>query len=318
MDIFYLIQLLTNKQSALQNAKGQAFAVGDLNQMNAIDAELLGVQNTLSQLQMLASVTEAAAASSATPAQLLSSAIVASQTQGPSASAVINGYDISAYATDALYEQKIQTIVNALPLVSTAPEIDVYIQSVASGSPVTGAMVIAAATQYAVDVPLLIAIMQNDSQFGTVGIGATTNNPGNVGNTGSATQTYPSWEDGVAAVAQWLSRHRATIGTTDTTATSTPQTTAPQLVGAVATTTPVVTAPTSTTTPDILTAPSTPPATATSTVATTTLDVIVPVATTTPTTTPVTPPPQGSATSTQPDTAVGTTTSSTASTTQAQ
>ena len=298
MDISYLIQLLTNKQSALQNAKGQSFAVGDLNQMNAIDAELLGVQNTLSQLQMLASVTEAAAASSSTPAQLLSSAIVASQTQGPSASAVINGYDISAYATDALYEQKIQTILNALPLVSTAPEVDVYIQSVAPGSPVTGAMVMAAAVQYAIDIPLIIAIMQNDSQFGTVGIGATTNNPGNVGNTGSATQTFPSWADGVAAVAQWLSRHRATTATTiDTTATSTP---------------------TSTTTPETPIAASTPPASATSTVATTTPDAIVPIASTTPTTTPMTPPTQGSATSTQPDTAVGTTTSSTASTTQTQ
>ena len=50
--------------------------------------------------------------------------------------------------------------------------------------------------------------MQNDSSFGTQGVGARTNNPGNVGNTGIAEQSYPTWQDGVNAVASWLDRHR--------------------------------------------------------------------------------------------------------------
>jgi hypothetical protein len=126
-------------------------------------------------------------------------------------SIVINGYDLSTYATDPLYGQKIQDIVTALPAFSTADSIDNYIQTFAAGSPVTGAMVLASATQYNVDVPLLVAVMQNDSQFGTLGVGATTNNPGNVGNTGSSTQSYASWEDGVSAVAAWLNNHRAAL-----------------------------------------------------------------------------------------------------------
>lgn len=50
--------------------------------------------------------------------------------------------------------------------------------------------------------------MQNDSMFGTLGIGATTYNPGNIGNTGSATRSFGSWDEGIAAVAEWLSQHR--------------------------------------------------------------------------------------------------------------
>jgi hypothetical protein len=89
-----------------------------------------------------------------------------------------------------------------------ASDIDLYIDTVVTGSPVTGAMIITASTTYNVDMPLLVAIIQNDSSFGTQGVGARTNNPGNVGNTGSAEQMYPSWQDGVSAVAEWLNRHR--------------------------------------------------------------------------------------------------------------
>ena len=87
-------------------------------------------------------------------------------------------------------------------------DINNYIQGLNPGSPVTGDMVIAAAAQYNVDIPLLVAIMQNDSGFGMLGVGARTNNPGNVGNTGSEERSYPTWAEGVAAVAEWLSRHR--------------------------------------------------------------------------------------------------------------
>lgn len=130
---------------------------------------------------------------------------------GMNPGSIINGYDVSTYATDPLYEQKIQSILYALPPFATPNDLDVYIQTFFPGSPVTGNMVFAAANQYNVDMPLLIAIMQNDSQFGTLGIGAKTFNPGNVGNTGLTTQSYPSWDLGVAAVAEWLNNHRATV-----------------------------------------------------------------------------------------------------------
>lgn len=210
MNIQYLIQMLQNKMTMLNNAKSQAFAVGDINQVNAIDQDLLETQNTFAQLAMLQDISAAAANINTTPAEVVASGIQASQnqTQGPSASAFINGYDISAYATDALHETKIQSIVNAMPAFSSADDIDRYIQNLAPTSPVAGDMVIRSATMYTVDVPLLIAIMQNDSAFGTLGVAARTFNPGNVGNTGIEERTYASWQDGVTAVAEWLNRHR--------------------------------------------------------------------------------------------------------------
>ena len=214
MDIPYLIQVLQNKLTVLSNAKGQAFSLGNLESINAIDRDIFDTQNTLAQLNLLAQITAAAAAANTTPTDVVASAVDAAQNstpavQGPSASAVVNGYDISAYAADPLYEQKIQAIIVAMPTFASASDVDTYIQAIAPGAPVTGAMVLDSASRYNVNVPLLIAIMQNDSQFGTLGIAVTTFNPGNVGNTGYATKTYPTWADGVAAVANWLNNHLA-------------------------------------------------------------------------------------------------------------
>ena len=208
MNVDYLIQVLERKVIILNNGKAQAFAVGDLDTLNAVDQELLSVQTTLTQLNMLASVNQAAAAGNTSTAAMLSGAISASQVPGTD---VINGYDLSTYATDPLYEEKIEGILASMPGFSSADDISSYIQSIAQGSPITGQMVFDAATTYNVDEPLLVAIMQNDSQFGTQGVAVTTFNPGNVGNTGTSTQTYASWDDGVAAVAAWLANHRVAV-----------------------------------------------------------------------------------------------------------
>jgi hypothetical protein len=69
-------------------------------------------------------------------------------------------------------------------------------------------MVLVAVNQYSVDMVVVLAIMQNDSLFGTTGVGARTFNPGNIGNTGTAEYSYPAWADGVTAVAGWLDNHR--------------------------------------------------------------------------------------------------------------
>jgi hypothetical protein len=278
MDISYLIQILERKVIILNNAKSQAFAMGDLEGINTIDKELLGVQNTLAQLGLLTTVTEVAVSTGTTPAEVVATAVGAAQnqTQGPSASAIVNGYDISAYATDALHEQKIQSIVNAMPAMTLASDIDTYIGSLVENSPVTGEMIMTAATLYNVDVPLIIAIIQNDSSFGTLGVGARTNNPGNVGNTGFAEQTYPSWQEGVIAVAEWLNRHRVTEVVIPTPTQPTPEPN-PVTVTPVApapaspvTPTPVATS-TASTTPSITPTPDT--ASTTPSVATTTPEV---------------------------------------------
>lgn len=256
MDINYLIQILQNKITILNNAKGQAFAAGNLDQVNAIEKDLLETQNTFQQLTMLVDMAQAAKAANTTPAEVVSTGLDAVQNptpeiQGPSASAVINGYDISAYATDPAYEDKIRAILSKMPVFSIVSDIDAYIQSVAQGSPVTGDMVYKSSQQYGVDMPLMMAIMHNDSTFGTLGVGARTFNPGNVGNTGSAEKTYSSWQEGVTAVADWLNRHRVVTPTIDPAPVQTPveipvvepvDDTAP--VVEVATTTPAVILPT--------------------------------------------------------------------------
>lgn len=211
MNIEYLIQLLENRLNALTLAKDQAFTSGDLGRINVVDAEILGVQDTLLKLKLLLEISSVAVAVKTTSAEVVASGIevVQNSTQGPSESIIINGHDISAYAMDVLYEKKIQTILIAMPLLKSASDIGAYIQRIASGSPVTGEMVISATEQYSVDMPLLLAVMQNDSSFGTRGVGARTFNPGNIGNTGAKEVMLGSWDEGVKAVAKWLSIHRA-------------------------------------------------------------------------------------------------------------
>jgi len=212
MDIASINQFLSNRLNALNDAKSRAISVGDLEQINAIDKDLMETKNSIQQLALLASINIAAEAANTTTAEVVATGLDAIQDtstiQGPSAGAIVNGYDISAYATDPLHETKIQNLVNAMPSFVLDSDIDAYIQDVAPGSPVTGEMVLLASNQYSVDVPLLLAIMQNDSAFGTAGVGARTNNPGNVGNTGSAERAYSSCQEGVTAVAEWLNRHR--------------------------------------------------------------------------------------------------------------
>lgn len=209
--------MLQNKITALTNAKSQAVSIGDFEQVAVIEKELLDTQNTFSQLAMLSDMTTAATNANTTPVEVISAGLDKIQNTvtespvvivGPSASAIVNGYDISAYATDPSHEQKIQNLVNTIPPMAYSTDVDNYIQSVAVGSPVTGDMVIVSADNYKIDMPLLLAIMQNDSEFGTTGIGARTNNPGNVGNTGYAEKSYSTWDEGVDAVANWLNNHR--------------------------------------------------------------------------------------------------------------
>ena len=210
MNINYLIELLTNRLTSLTLAKDQAFSAGDLERINALDVEIGGIKTTLGQLRLLVNIDAAAVSANTTLAEVVTSGIdvVQNPVQGPSASAIVNGYDISAYATDALHEQKIQGIVTGMPLFAKVKDVDQYIKNLAPNSPVTGKMVANASEEYNVDIPLLVAIMQNDSVFGTMGIGSRTNNPGNVGNTGTSTHTYGSWQEGVSAVAEWLDGHR--------------------------------------------------------------------------------------------------------------
>ncbi len=127
---------------------------------------------------------------------------------------VIAGYNIGPYATDSTHEVKVAGLYNnelknfSLSNPNTK-QIDEYIQKYWKGSPITGDMILKAARSQTVDYRLMMAIMQQDSNFGTKGLGSITNNPGNVGNTDDGKKRYfSSWQEGVNAVAIWLNKYR--------------------------------------------------------------------------------------------------------------
>ena len=119
------------------------------------------------------------------------------------------GYDLTRYATLPTHEATVKAIYDAMPEITDKFDADEYIKSKRPKSPVTGGMVERAANEYGVDMKLMLALMQNDSAFGTAGLGARTRNPGNIANRDDGhTHTYPSWEDGVRGVARWLAKNK--------------------------------------------------------------------------------------------------------------
>lgn len=115
----------------------------------------------------------------------------------------VAGYNIRSYATNPSHEKNVRRIYESVEVT------DEYIQRVAKGSPVTIEMVLTSSKKYGVDPKMMLAIMQEDSQFGTAGVGARTNNPGNIANyDNGSTFSYKSWANGVEGVARWLSKHK--------------------------------------------------------------------------------------------------------------
>lgn len=216
MDINYLLQLLGNRLNGLSLAKDQAFSSGDLERINAIDAEILEVKNTISKLNLISSIEQTAAITPFSELDIVKNGIETSlELNNPlinfsgDATGVLLGYDISSYATDPLHEEKISDILNYIGDMDLPSKIDEYINTEAIGSPVTGTMVYNSAQKYNVDARLMMAIMELDSRFGTAGLAINTLNPGNVGNNdGGETRTYATWDEGVEAVAKWLDNHR--------------------------------------------------------------------------------------------------------------
>ncbi len=219
MDLDYLIQILTNKLATLSTGKTLAFNSGDLDAVNKFDDDMTSTQNTINQLQLVRSLTAAANSVNITPAELIANGLEVSQnlsTVPDNPTGCLSVYDISTYASDPLHEQKIADILESMGEMNSPAVIDAYINSEAISSPVTAMMILNAASQYAVDVRLMMAIMELDSRFGTAGVAVNTLTPGNVGNTGTSTMSYGSWPEGVCAVAEWLSRHRKIETTPET------------------------------------------------------------------------------------------------------
>jgi predicted 3-demethylubiquinone-9 3-methyltransferase (glyoxalase superfamily) len=124
------------------------------------------------------------------------------------AKGIVGGYDIKSYATDPRHEQKVSKILGSMGQMESVDQMNRYIRKVAPDSPVTGDMVAAASRRYGVSWEMIMAMMQQDSTFGTKGKAVRTLNPGNVGNDDAGNErNYGTWQEGVDAVAEWLSRH---------------------------------------------------------------------------------------------------------------
>ena len=297
MKIDDLIQLLNNRLREFQLSRDYARMSGNLEGMNAAEKEIIDLEDTLYQLNLLVDTSKSAAVKEATLLEVITDGSVA----------VLGEYDITPYATDPLHEEKIMNILSKMGVMDTAEKIDNYIKSKYFSSPVTGEMIMSAAVAYSVDARLMMAIIEQDSSFATAGKAVRTLNPGNVGNDDSGNlRTYDSWQEGVTAVAEWLNRHRGskTVSeipdmstSTPSTATSTPQMIIPTTT---ITTSTVISQPTTaTTTPSAATStgsgqatstPETIPAITSTTTATSTstppaIDLMPPVITPTSTTT---------------------------------
>jgi len=199
MKIEDLVQLLNNRLREFKLSKDYAKMSGNLERMNDADKEIIDLEDTLFKLNLLVDTSESAAVKETILAEVITDGSVA----------VLGEYDITVYATDPLHERKVMNILSKMGVMDTVEKIDDYIKSKYLSSPVTGEMVVSAASAYNVDARLMMAMMEQDSSFGTAGKAVRTLNPGNVGNDDSGNiRTYESWQEGVTAVAAWLSRHR--------------------------------------------------------------------------------------------------------------
>src|SRR3989344_470669 len=199
MKIEDLIQLLNNRLREFKLSRDYARMSGDLERMNVADKEILALEDTLYKLNLLVDTSKSAAVKEAILAEVITDGSIA----------VLGEYDITSYATDPNHEEKIMNILSKMGVMDAVEKIDDYIKGKYLSSPVTGEMIMSASLAYIVDTRLMMAMMELDSRFGTVGVAVSTLNPGNVGNDDDGNiRTYESWQEGVTAVAEWLSRHR--------------------------------------------------------------------------------------------------------------
>src|SRR3989344_2759748 len=199
MKIEDLIQLLNNRLREFKLSRDYARMSGDLERMNVADKEILALEDTLYKLNLLVDTSKSAAVKEAILAEVITDGSIA----------VLGEYDITSYATDPNHEEKIMNILSKMGVMDAVEKIDDYIKGKYLSSPVTGEMIMSASLAYIVDTRLMMAMMELDSRFGTVGVAVSTLNPGNVGNDDDGNiRTYESWQEGVTAVAEWLNRHR--------------------------------------------------------------------------------------------------------------
>jgi hypothetical protein len=122
---------------------------------------------------------------------------------------ILEGVDITKWATDPNHEKNSARIYKLMPEVATSSEIDQYIKSKAPKAKITGQMVLKAAHDYNVPIKVVLTIAQQDSMFATKGLGKRTNNPMNWGNDDSGRiAKFKRVEDGLRRGIEQLSKFK--------------------------------------------------------------------------------------------------------------
>ena len=125
---------------------------------------------------------------------------------------LVAGVNIARYAEDPKHERNVARIYTQMPEFVTEEQIDQYIQERAKKSPITARMVTTVADKYKIDPKLILAIIQQDSSFGTKGLGKKTKNPGNYGTYGKRVQKFKTWDAGLDAVGELLAQNKFSEG----------------------------------------------------------------------------------------------------------
>lgn len=117
-------------------------------------------------------------------------------------------YDISKYAPPP-HNDRVRKILEKMSPMYSEQDVHDYITSKAKGkSHITGKMVWESTQKHSADVHLALALMHQDSHFGTKGLAVRSKNPGNVGTYGNRINYCLSWSEGVDLVTKWIGKHK--------------------------------------------------------------------------------------------------------------
>ena len=95
-------------------------------------------------------------------------------------SSQLGNMDFSSYAEDKDWGGKVNTIHQGLPDFTSMEDVDSYIQSKYSDSPITGEMIANVSGQYDIDPYWLISLLQQESDIGTSPVAQKNNNVGGI------------------------------------------------------------------------------------------------------------------------------------------
>lgn len=144
----------------------------------------------------------------------------------PDTSGTGGSYDLSSYATDPNYTSTVQGIQSNIGTITSSTDAQKYIDTNFGSSPITGAMIMNAASEYGVDPSLMMAQIQQESQFGTSSVATKDNNAAGITWSQAYQDSHPGTSKGserpeggnyvkfdtlqnsINANAEWLSQHK--------------------------------------------------------------------------------------------------------------